>query len=106
MDQTIRKILELDAAAEERLQASALQCRKKLREARRQAAAIRQAQAHLTRDTIVEFEEQTRSECEQKLAEQQKEFDRLADAVSKQFEEQHEALLDTLFADTLREAER
>ena len=76
MDQTIRKILELDAATEERLSASRLQCRKKVEDARKQAAAMKQAQKHQTRDSITELEEQTRSECEQKIAELRGSFDR------------------------------
>jgi len=106
VDQTIRQILELDAATEQRLQASELVCEQKRREAEERAEAIRQAQEHQTRDTIIEFEEQTRSECERKLAEQRQTFEKQADAISRQFEEQHEALLDSLFAETLLEAER
>ena len=44
MDQTIRKILELDAATEERLSAARLQCRKQVEDARKQASAMKQAQ--------------------------------------------------------------
>ncbi|MBQ8920775.1 MAG: hypothetical protein IJ060_01260 [Oscillospiraceae bacterium] len=105
MDQTIRRILELDAETEQRLEASRLKCGQMRAEAEHRAAAIRQAQAHQTRDTITEFEEQTRESCEQKLAVQRQAFDRQADAISKQFEEQHESLLESLFEETLREAE-
>lgn len=105
MEQTIRQILELDAAAEERLKASELQCRKMVEDARKQAAAIRQAQKHQTRDTILEAEEQARAECEQKTAEMREKYDRRADAMSKRFAQTHDALLETLFQETLREAE-
>ncbi|MBR3269584.1 MAG: hypothetical protein IKI58_12790 [Oscillospiraceae bacterium] len=105
MDQTIRKILELDAATEQRLQDAKQQCAKIRAEAEQKAAAIRQAQAHQTRDTVFEFEEQTRADCEQKLAVQRQAFEKQADAISKQFEEQHESLLASLFEETLREAE-
>ncbi len=105
MDQTIRKILELDSETEQRLQESRQKCEEIRAGAERQAAAIRQAQAHQTRDTITDFEEQTRENCEQKLAVQRQAFDRQADAISKQFEEQHESLLHSLFEETLREAE-
>jgi len=106
VDQTIKQILELDAATEQRLRASQLVCEQKRQNAIEQAEAIRQAQAHQTRDTIFEFEEQTRAECERKLAEQQLVFDRQADAITKQFEGHHEALLESLYEETLREAER
>lgn len=105
MEQTIRKILELDAAAEERLRAAELQCQKTVQDARKQAAAIRQAQKHQTRDTIIEAEEQARTECEQKTAEMREKYDRRADEMSKRFAETHDALLKTLFEETLREAE-
>ncbi|MBR6107149.1 MAG: hypothetical protein IKQ39_03990 [Oscillospiraceae bacterium] len=106
MDQTIRQILELDAATEQRLRASQAACEQKRLDAAAQADAIRQAQEHQTRDTIIEFEEQARASCEQKLTEQRQTFDKQADALSKQFEEQHETLLESLYAETLLEAER
>ena len=105
MDQTIRKILELDAATEERLSAARLQCRKQIEDARKQASAMKQAQKHQTRDSITELEEQTRSECEQKIAEMRSGFDRRAEQMAEQFEAQHDALLETLFSETLHEAE-
>ncbi|MBQ6040457.1 MAG: hypothetical protein K5705_01950 [Oscillospiraceae bacterium] len=105
MDQTIRKILELDAETEDRLNASRLKCTRMLSDARKQAAAVTQAQKHQTRDTITELEEQTRSECEQKIAELRAGFDRRTEAMTKQFETQHDTLLNTLFEETLREAE-
>ena len=105
MDQTIRKILELDAATEERLSAARLQCRKQVEDARKQAAAMKQAQKHQTRDSITELEEQTRSECEQKIAELRGSFDRRAEQMAEQFEAQHDTLLEALFSETLREAE-
>lgn len=105
MDQTIRKILELDAATEERLSASRLQCRKQVEDSRKQAAAMKQAQRHQTRDTITEMEEQTRTECEQQIAEMRGSFDRRTEKMSEQFSQQHDALLAALFSDTLHEAE-
>lgn len=105
MDQTIRKILELDAATEERLSASALQCRQQIEAAHAKAAAISQAQQHQTRDAIVELEEQARSDYEQKIAELRGGFDRRAESMTKEFEAQHDTLLQTLFEETLREAE-
>ncbi len=105
MDQTIRKILELDAATEERLSASRLQCRRTVEDARKQAAAMKQAQKHQTRDSITELEEQTRTECEQKINALRGEFDRRAETMAAEFEAQHDALLDALFSETLREAE-
>ncbi|HAG14051.1 MAG TPA: hypothetical protein DCG49_09345 [Ruminococcus sp.] len=105
MDQTIRKILELDAATEEKLGAAEQKCRDQLTEARKQAAAIKQAQKHQTRDTIIEMEEQMRTETEQKIAEMRGKYDRRADSMTKQFAAQHDALLETLFQETLREAE-
>lgn len=105
MDQTIRKLLELDAATEEQLSAAKRQCESRIAEARRQAQAIKQAQRHQTRDSIIELEEQKRSECEQKIAELRGGFDRRAEAMAAQFDAQHDALLDALFADTLNEAE-
>lgn len=105
MEQTIRKILELDAAAEERLKRSELECSRKVQDARKQAAAIRQAQKHQTRDTIIEAEEQARAECEKKSAEMREKYDRRADEMSRRFAETHDALLETLFQETLREAE-
>ena len=105
MDQTIRKILELDAATEERLSAARLQCRKQVENARKQASAMKQAQKHQTRDSITELEEQIRSECEQKIIKLRSGFDRRAEEMSEQFSAQHDALLDTLFSETLREAE-
>lgn len=105
MDQTIRKILELDAATEERLSASRLQCRKQIEDSRKQANALKQAQRHHTRDSITELEEQTRSEFEQKIAAVRSNFDQRAEAMSAQFSEQHDALLTALFSETLHEAE-
>ena len=105
MDQTIRKILELDAATEDRLNAAQLKCSRMIEDARKQAAAIAQAQKYQTRDTITEIEEQTRSECEKKIAELQSGFDRQSEALTTQFETQHDTLLNTLFDETLRAAE-
>lgn len=105
MDQTIRKILELDAATEERLSASRLQCRKQVEDSRRQAAAMKQAQQHQTRDSITELEEQTRTECEQQIAKLRSGFDSRTEKMSEQFSQQHDALLSALFSDTLHEAE-
>ena len=105
MDQTIRKILELDAETEQRLETSRQKCEQIRQDAEQKASAIRQAQVHQTRDMITEFEEQTREACEQKLAVQRQDFDRQTDAITKQFEEQHESLLNSLFEETLREAE-
>ena len=57
MDQTILKILELDAATEERLSAARLQCRKQIEDARKQAREmLRNAQG-----TIDEISEELRS---------------------------------------------
>ncbi len=105
MDQTILKILELDAATEERLNASRLQCETIISDARNQAAAMKQAQRHQTRDSIIELEEQKRSECEQKIEALRGGFDRRAEAMAAQFEGQHDTLLDALFEATLHEAE-
>lgn len=105
MDQTIRKILELDAATEERLSTARLQCRKQIEDARKQASAMKQAQKHQTRDSITELEEQTRSECEQKIAALRGGFDRRAEEMSAQFAKEHDALLEALFSETLHEAE-
>lgn len=105
MDQTIRKILELDAATEESLSASARKCQQKIEDARKKAAAIRQAQRHQTRDAIIELEEQVRQESEQKISELRLEYDRRAEAMTKDFESDRAALLEALFADTLQEAE-
>ncbi len=105
MDQTIRKILELDAATEERLSASRQQCRQLIEDSQKQAAAMKQAQRHHTRDSITELEEQTRTEYEQKINAMRADFDHRTEAMSEQFTAQHEALLTALFADTLQEAE-
>ena len=105
MDQTIRKILELDAATEERLSGVRLQCRRKVQEARQQASAMTQAAKHQTRDTIIEMEEQARSEYEQKMPALRGDFDRRAEEMTAQFAGQHDDLLQTLFDETLREAE-
>lgn len=106
MDQTIRRILELDAETEVRLEASRTECRRLVDEARARAAALAEAEMHRTRDTVEEFEEQTQTESEQRMAELRAEYDRRADVMSQQFAAQHEALLETLFAETLAEAER
>ena len=106
MDQTIRKIIELDAETETKLQASKLACRNRIKDARKQASAIKQAQSHQTRDTISEFEEQTRAEYEEQVAQMQQRFDREADALSEQFEVQHQTLLESLFRETLSAAEQ
>lgn len=105
MDQTIRRILALDEEVEEKLQASELQAKRILSDARRQADAIEQAAGHQTRDAIVETEEQLRSSYEEKSAALREKSDRRIEAVSSQFRTQHDTLLETLFADTLREAE-
>ena len=47
MDQTIRKILELDAETEERLAASQEECRRLVDEARARAAALAEAEGLL-----------------------------------------------------------
>ena len=105
MDQTIRKILELDAQTEERLTASRDACARILENARVQAAAIAQAQKHQTRDTVTELEEQARSECDRRIAELRAGFESRSEAMERQFETQHDQLLDTLFEETLRAAE-
>lgn len=105
MDQTIREIVRLDAAVEERLSAAEAACRKQISDARAQAAAVTEATEHQTRDAIVEYEESARGACEQKLAELRAEFDRRGDQLSEQFESRRAELLDTLFQETLREAE-
>lgn len=105
MDQTIRRILELDASVEDRLRVSELEADRLLKDARKQASAIRQASRHQTRDAIMELEEQLRSESEQKIAAVRGEYDSRSEAVTKQFAAQHDALLETLFAETLRDAE-
>lgn len=106
MDQTIRKILELDTATEQRLKASELQCSKKIADAKQQAAAMKQAQKIQTRDSITELEEQARSEWEQKIAALRTDFDSRADAMSAHFAAQHDALLRALFDETLQAAEQ
>ena len=105
MDQTIRKILELDAETENRLNASKLKCSEIVENARSQAAAIAQAQKHQTRDTVTELEEQARTECERKIAELRSGFEAQTEAMERQFRTQHDALLNTLFDETLRAAE-
>ena len=105
MDQTIRKILELDAQTEERLSASREMCSRIIEEARQKAAAIAQAQKHQTRDTVTELEEQARTECDQKIAELRAGFESRSEAMERHFKTQNEALLNTLFDETLREAE-
>ena len=105
MDQTIRKILELDAETETRLNAAKQKCSRMLEDARAQADAIAQAQKHQTRDTITEIEEQTRNECERKIAELRAGFESQSEAMERQFNTQHDALLNTLFEETLRAAE-
>lgn len=105
MDQTIRRILELDAATEERLAASRLLCSEKIEQARKQAAAIEQAMSVQTRDTVTEIEEQERIACEEKTAKVRGDFDQRTEAMTKRFSAQHDALLDALFADTLQDAE-
>ncbi|MCQ2416342.1 MAG: hypothetical protein MJ071_00845 [Oscillospiraceae bacterium] len=105
MDQTIRKILELDAAAEERLTAANLECKNRIQTARQQAEAIRQAQKHQTNDTIFEAEETARREFEKQAADMRVEYDLLAKSIREQYEAQHDQLIETLFKDTLREAE-
>ena len=106
MDQTIRRILELDAETEERLEASRTECRKLVSDARARAAAMAEAERHRTRDTIEEFEEQTQSDAEARMAELRTQFDSRADLMTQQFSAQYDALLEALFAETLREAER
>lgn len=106
MDQMIRRIMELDADTEERLRTSELECRRTVEDAQKKAAAFAEAQAHQTRDTIEEYEEQKRTEYEAQSAELRAGFDSRTDAMAKQFAAQHDALLDALFAETLREAER
>lgn len=106
MDQTIRRILELDAETEERLAASQEECRRLVDEARARAAALAEAEGRRTRDTIEEFEEQTQAESEQRSAELREKYDRRAEEMTAQFSAQHDALLEALFAETLAEAER
>lgn len=105
MDQTIREIVRLDAAVKERLSAAEAACRKQVSDARAKAAAVTEATEHQTRDAIVEYEEAAREQCEQKLAELRAEFDRRGDQLSEQFERRRAELLDTLFQETLHEAE-
>ncbi|MBR3419792.1 MAG: hypothetical protein IKG82_13980 [Oscillospiraceae bacterium] len=105
MDQTIRKIMELDAETENRLNASKQKCAQIVEDARKQAAAIAQAQKHQTRDTITELEEQARTECERKIAELRAGFESQSEAMERHFNTQHDALLNTLFDETLRAAE-
>ena len=105
MDQTINRILALDADTEERLRASELICGEILAKAREQAAAIEQAQTHQTRTLISDFEEQKRTECEERLAKQQAESEAELSHISEYFEAKQEELLRTLLQETLRAAE-
>lgn len=106
MDQTIRRIMELDAETEERLAASRAECLKIVADARTSAKAIEEAQAHQTRYTIEDYEEQNRGDSEKRADALRADYDRRAEEMTQQFEAQHDALLETLFAETLREAER
>ena len=105
MDQTINQILALDAKTEERLSASRKSCEKIIADARRQAAAIEQAQTHQTRELIGDFEEQTRQSCEEKLAKLRAESEGDLEKISEYFEKREDALLETLMQETLRAEE-
>ncbi len=105
MDQTIVEIVKLDAEIDARLTASEAACRKTVEEARAKAAAVTEASEHQVRDAIVEYEEQAKDACEQKLAALRADFDRKGDAIAKQFIAQHDTLLEELFRETLRAAE-
>lgn len=105
MDQTILEILQLDAEIDAKLTAADAERKKQLSDARRQASAVKEASRHQVRDTIVEYEEQAKEECEQKLAKLRAGFDKQGDAVEEQFVARHDDLLDSLFRETLKEAE-
>ncbi len=104
MDDTIRKILELDAQVDARLRAGTLKCREKLELAKEQSEALAQAQEHGTRDAIDEYEQHTREEFEEKTKALREEFDATAAKLQHLFEDRHDELLEQLFQDTLREA--
>jgi len=105
LDQTILEILRLDAEIDAKLTAADADRRKQLSEARRQAAGVAEASRHQVRDAITEYEEQAREDCEQKLSKLRAGFEQQGDAVEQQFVAQHDTLLETLFRETLREAE-
>lgn len=105
MDQTIVEILRLDAEIDAKLKAAKADRKKQLSDARRQAAAVAEASRHQVHDAVVEYEEQAREECEQKIAKLRAGFDKQGDAVEEQFVARHDDLLDSLFHETLKEAE-
>lgn len=105
MDNTIRMILELDAAADQRLQDAADSCTKTLEDAKQKAAALNEARSHQTSDSIFEFEEQTRSDCETQTNQLQSDYEAQSAALEKLFSDRQDALLNDLYQAVLADAE-
>lgn len=105
MDNTIRMILELDAAADQRLQDAADGCTKTLEEAKQKAAALNEARSHQTSDAVFEFEEQTRAECESQTAKLQSEYEAQSATLEELFAARQDTLLTELYQAVLADAE-
>lgn len=105
MDQTIRMILELDAAAEARLQASEAACAQTIENAKEKASALAEARERQTSDAIYELEEIERTAAEQEIRALQADYEKKSAALEKQFTDDREAMISSLVSEILAEAE-
>lgn len=105
MDQTIRKILETDAAIEARLQSAQANCTAMLETARQNANACDEARTHETSDAIFEYEEAQRADCETRMRALETDYDARSAMLIRRFSEQEDALLNALMNAVLAEAE-
>ncbi len=106
MDNTIKLLLETDANAENSRQAAITESEKILNDARQQAAAQSEARTHHTKDLIFEIEETERTAYEEKYHTLLADYEAQTAALSKQFDERHEALLQRLMQQVLAGAEQ
>ena len=105
MDNTIRMILELDAAAEARLQEATAQCKDTIENAKQKAAALAEAREHQTADEIYEIEEKERIAAESEINALQADYEKQSSALEQQFTNGRADLISALVNEIFAEAE-
>ncbi len=106
MDDTIKLLLETDATVESRRQAAITESEQLLENARQQAAAQSEARTHHTKDLIFDIEETERTAYEEKYRTLLSDYEAQTAALSQQFDEHHELLLQRLMQQVLAGAEQ
>lgn len=106
MDNTIKRLLETDANAENIRQAAIAESEQILENARQQAAAQSEARTHHTKDLIFEIEESERTAYEEKYRALMADYEKQTATLSQRFDAQHEELLMHLMQQVLAGAEQ